>query len=118
MGTHTSEKERAAIDAERDSVKLKQVEFLSERLGEDFDGVISGVMEKGIFVNLKDIYCEGMIRVSDLTDDYYVYDEKRHCLVGRNHGKKYQLGKDIRVKVVRTDIESRQIDFKLVDNGQ
>ncbi len=116
MGTHTSEKERSAIDAERDSVKLKQVEYLSKHLGENFDGVISGVMDKGIFVNLKDIYCEGMIRVSDLSDDYYVYDEKRHCLVGRNHGKKYQLGKDIRVKVVRTDIEARQIDFKLVDD--
>lgn len=118
MGTHTSEKERSAVDAERDSVKLKQVEYLSKHLGEDFDGVISGVMDKGIFVNLKDIYCEGMIRVSDLNDDYYVYDEKRHCLVGRNHGKKYQLGKDIRVKVVRTDIEARQIDFKLVDDGK
>lgn len=116
IGSHTSEKERAAIDAERDSVKLKQVEFLSRRIGENFDGVISGVMDKGIFVNLKDIHCEGMIRVSDLTDDYYVYDEKRHSLVGRNHGRKYQLGKDIRVKVVRTDIEARQIDFKLVGN--
>ncbi len=92
-GTHCSEKERSAIDAERDSIKLKQVEYLSERLGQDFDGVISGVMDKGIFVDLKDIHCEGMIRVSDLKDDYYVYDEKRHCLVGRNKGKKYQLGK-------------------------
>ncbi|NGP76872.1 ribonuclease R [Balneolaceae bacterium YR4-1] len=115
-GTHCSEKERSAIDAERDSIKLKQVEYLSERLGQDFDGVISGVMDKGIFVDLKDIHCEGMIRVSDLKDDYYVYDEKRHCLVGRNKGKKYQLGKEIRVKVVRTDVEQRQIDLQLVDD--
>lgn len=115
-GTHCSEKERSAIDAERDSIKLKQVEYLSERLGQDFDGVISGVMDKGIFVDLKDIHCEGMIRVSDLNDDYYVYDEKRHCLVGRNKGKKYQLGKEIRVKVVRTDVEQRQIDLQLVDD--
>lgn len=115
-GTHCSEKERSAIDAERDSIKLKQVEYLSERLGQDFDGVISGVMDKGIFVDLKDIHCEGMIRVSDLKDDYYVYDEKRHCLVGRNKGKKYQLGKEIRVKVVRADVEQRQIDLQLVDD--
>ena len=115
-GTHCSEKERSAIDAERDSIKLKQVEYLSERLGQDFDGVISGVMDKGIFVDLKDIHCEGMIRVSDLKDDYYVYDEKRHCLVGKNKGKKYQLGKEIRVKVVRADVEQRQIDLQLVED--
>jgi len=114
-GTHCSEKERSAIDAERDSIKLKQVEYLSERLGQDFDGVISGVIDKGIFVDLKDIHCEGMIRVSDLNDDYYVYDEKRHCLVGRNKGKEYQLGKEIRVKVVKTDVEQRQIDLQLVE---
>ncbi len=115
-GTHCSEKERSAIDAERDSIKLKQVEYLSDRLGQDFDGVISGVIEKGIFVDLKDIHCEGMIRVSDLSDDYYVYDEKRHCLVGRHKGKEYQLGKEIRVKVVKTDIERRQIDLQLVES--
>lgn len=116
LGSHCSERERAAIDAERDSIKLKQVEYLSERLGQDFDGVISGVMSSGIFVDLKEIHCEGMVRVSDLEDDYYEYDEQRHCLVGRNHGKKYQLGKEIRVKVVRTDIKARQIDLKLVDD--
>lgn len=117
LGSHCSERERAAIDAERDSVKLKQVEYLSEHLGEDFEGVISGVMDKGIFVDLKNIHCEGMVRVSDLTDDYYVYDEKRHCLVGKNHEKKYQLGKEIHVKVVNTDIKARQIDLKLVDDA-
>ncbi len=117
LGSHCSDRERAAIEAERDSVKLKQVEYLSEHLGEDFDGVISGVMDGGIFVDLKDIHCEGMVRVSDLDDDYYEYDEKQHCLIGRNHGKKYQLGKEIRVKVVRTDIKARQIDLKLVDDG-
>jgi ribonuclease R len=118
LGSHCSERERAAIEAERDSIKLKQVEYLSQHLGEDFDGVISGVMDKGIFVDLKDIHCEGMIRVSDLSDDYYEYDEKRHCLIGRNHGKKYQLGKEIRVKVVRTDVKARQIDLKLVEDRQ
>ncbi len=118
LGSHCSERERAAIEAERDSVKLKQVEYLSQHLGEDFDGVISGVMDKGIFVDLEDIHCEGMVRVSDLNDDYYEYDEKRHCLIGKNHGKKYQLGKEIRVKVVRTDVKARQIDLKLVEDRQ
>lgn len=118
LGSHCSERERSAIEAERDSVKLKQVEYLSEHLGEDFEGVISGVMDGGIFVDLKDIHCEGMVRVSDLDDDYYEYDEKQHCLIGRNHGKKYQLGKEIRVKVVRTDIKARQIDLKLVDDSR
>lgn len=118
LGAHCSERERAAIDAERDSVKLKQVEYLSQHLGEDFPGVISGVMESGIFVDLKDIHCEGMVRVSDLDDDYYEYNEKQHCLIGRNHGKKYQLGKELRVKVVKTDVKARQIDLKLVDNGE
>lgn len=114
-GIHCSERERAAIDAERDSIKLKQVEYLSERLGQDFNGVISGVMDKGVFVNLKNIHCEGMVRVSDLKDDYYVYDERRHCLVGRSKGKEYRLGKEIRVKVVRANIEQRQIDLQLVE---
>lgn len=115
LGSHCSERERAAIDAERDSVKLKQVEYLSQHLGEEFEGVVSGVIENGIFVDLKNIHCEGMVRVSDLNDDYYVYDEKQHCLVGRSNGKKYQLGTEINVKVVRTDIEQRHIDLALVN---
>src|SRR5699024_3558970 len=108
IGSHCSEQERSGIDAERGSVKLKQVEYLSKHLGEDFKGVISGVMGSGIFVDLKDMHCEGMVRVSDLEEDYYEYDEKRHCVGGQNHGKKYQLGKQLRVKVVRTDVKAHQ----------
>ncbi|MTI86406.1 MAG: ribonuclease R [Balneolaceae bacterium] len=113
-GKHCSEREKVAVDAERDSVKLKQVEFLSSRIGETFKGVISGVMERGIFINLNDIHCEGMIRVSDLKGDYFVYDQKSHSLVGRKSGKKYQLGNEIRVRVKSTNIQKRQIDFALV----
>ncbi len=116
LGEHCSERERAAVDAERDSVKLKQVEYLSRHIGENFDGVVSGVIENGIFVDLKNIHCEGMIRVSELKDDYYVYDEKNHWLIGRSNGKKYELGKEIKVKVVRTDIEQRHIDLTLVNS--
>lgn len=115
MGSDCSERERAAIDAERDSIKLKQVEYLSEHVGDDFDGVVSGVMEKGIFVDLKGIHCEGMVRVSELNDDYYVYDERQHSLVGRHKGREYKIGTELRVKVTRTDMDSRQIDLVLAD---
>lgn len=113
IGEHSSEKERYAVEAERDSVKLKQVEYLTERLGQSFKGTISGVTENGIYVQLDDIYCEGMIRVSDLKDDYYVFHPKLHCLTGRSKGKQYRLGDSIRVKVVRTDLDRRQIDLTL-----
>src|SRR5699024_3896932 len=113
LGDHCSERERAAIEAERESVKLKQVEYLSEHIGETFKGVVSGVMEKGIFVNLTNMHCEGMVPVRELKDDYYVYDEKNHWLIGRSNRKKYRLGKELKVKVVKTDMESRQIDFSL-----
>ncbi|MDR9417442.1 ribonuclease R [Gracilimonas sp.] len=112
-GEHCSARERVAVDAERDSVKLKQVEFLSKKTGEKFDGIISGVMERGIFITLKDIYCEGMVRISDLKGDYFVYNDKRHALVGRKSGKQFQLGDEIKVYVKSTDMQKRQIDFGL-----
>lgn len=112
-GEHCSERERYAVEAERDSVKLKQVEYLSEHLGQTFTGTISGVTENGIYVQINDIYCEGMIRVSDMKDDYYIYHPKLHCLTGRSKGKKYRLGDTIQVKVVRTDLDKRQIDLEL-----
>ena len=115
IGEHCSERERYAVEAERDSVKLKQVEYLSERLGETYQGTISGVTENGLYVLLDDIYCEGMIRVSDLKDDYYIYNPNLHCLVGRSKGKKYRLGDTIKAKVTRTDLEKRQIDLTLSD---
>lgn len=114
-GEHCSERERYAVEAERDSVKLKQVEYLSERLGQTFQGTISGVTENGIYVLLDDIYCEGMIRVSDLKDDYYIYNPNLHCLVGRSKGKKFRLGDSIKAKVTRTDLEKRQIDLAIAD---
>src|SRR6056297_617991 len=112
-GEHCSERERYAVEAERDSVKLKQVEFLSNRLGESFQGTISGVTENGLYVLLDNIYCEGMIRVSDLNDDYYVYHPKLHCLIGRSKGKKYRLGDSINVKVTNTDLDRRHIDLTI-----
>ncbi len=112
MGEHCSERERYAVEAERDSVKLKQVEYLSEKLGQTFDATISGVTENGLYCQLNDIYCEGMIRVSDLKDDFYIYHPKMHCLTGRSKGKQFRLGDPIKVKVVRTDLDRRQIDLE------
>ncbi len=113
LGEETSECEQTAVQAERDSIKLKQVEFISERIGEAFEGVISGVTDKGLFIMIKEYYCEGMLAIRDLDDDYYVYDQQRHSLVGRRRGRVYQLGGEIRVRAVRTDFEQRTIDFEL-----
>lgn len=110
-GSHCSERERVAVFAERDSIKLKQVEFLSDKIGETFTGVISGVIERGIFVELKDIHCEGMIRISDLKGDYYNYDQRSHSLVGRSSKKQYRLGDEIQVSVESVNAQKRQIDF-------
>ncbi|RNC85593.1 MAG: ribonuclease R [Balneola sp.] len=110
-GEHCSERERVAVDAERDSIKLKQVEFLSDKIGQTFQGVISGVTERGIFVDLKNIHCEGMIRVGDLKGDFFFYDQKSHQLVGRSSKKKFQLGNEIHVKVDSVNHQKRQIDF-------
>ena len=114
LGDHCSEKERDAVIAERDSIKLKQVEFMSDHIGDTFDGVISGVTEKGLFVLLNESYCEGMVAIRDLDDDFYVHEQERHQLRGRNRGKTYRLGDNIKVRVARTDLEQRQIDFETV----
>lgn len=111
LGDHCSEKERDAVNAERDSIKLKQVEYMADRIGEKFNGVISGVTEKGLFVLLNESFCEGMIAIRDLDDDFYVYEQSRHQLRGRRRGRTFRLGGDIKVAVQRTDIEQRQIDF-------
>ncbi len=110
-GEHCSMREKVAVDAERDSIKLKQVEYLSKHVGEEFSGVISGVMERGIFVTLDDVFCEGMIRVGDLKGDYFQYEPRSHALIGRRSGARYQLGDAITVKVDAVNPEKRQIDF-------
>ena len=110
-GEHCSMREKVAVDAERDSIKLKQVEYLSKHVGEEFSGVISGVMERGIFVTLDDVFCEGMIRVGDLKGDYFHYEPRSHALIGRRSGARYQLGDAITVKVDVVNPEKRQIDF-------
>jgi ribonuclease R len=114
MGAQCSEREKMAVDAERDSVKLKQVEYLNKHIGDEFIGVISGVTENGLYVDLKDIHCEGMVHISNMNDDYYIYDRKRYCLYGRSHGRKYQMGNLVKIKVVETNLEQRTVDLLLV----
>ncbi len=111
---HSSDRERVAMDAERASVKVMQVEYMKRHLGDEFDGVIGGVTNFGLFVEVNDLLVEGMIRVRDLLDDYYLFDEKRYALRGRSKGREYRLGDKIKVRVVSINPDDRQIDFSIV----
>ena len=110
---HSSAMEQVAANAERASVKYKQVEFMSERLGKVYDGVISGVTEWGIYVELNENKCEGLVPIRDLDDDYYEFDEKNYCLRGRRTHRTYNLGDAITVRVARANLEKKQLDFAL-----
>jgi len=112
---HCSQQERSAMEAERESVKYKQVEYLSDKIGEEFDGVISGVQDFGIFVELERSKCEGLIRKEHLNDDKYYYDDDQVAMIGFTKGKKYSLGDKIKVLVAAANLESRKIDFELVE---
>ena len=110
---HSSAMEQLAASAERSSVKYKQVEFMTERLGQVYDGVISGVTEWGLYVELNENKCEGMIPIRDLDDDYYEFDEKNYCLRGRRKNRTYSLGDPITIRVARANLEKKQLDFAL-----
>ncbi|MBR5541785.1 MAG: ribonuclease R [Bacteroides sp.] len=112
---HSSNMEQIAANAERASIKYKQVEFMGERMGQEFDGTISGVTEWGLYVEVNENKCEGMIPMRELDDDFYDFDEKAYCLTGRRFHKKYSLGDAIRIKVVRANLERKQLDFALVN---
>ena len=110
---HSSAMEQLAASAERASIKYKQVEFMTERIGQVYDGVISGVTEWGLYVELNENKCEGMIPIRDLDDDYYEFDEKNYCLRGRRKNRIYSLGDAIHVRVARANLEKKQLDFAL-----
>lgn len=112
---HSSEMERKAMEAEWASVKYKQVEFLADKVGQVFEGMISGVTEWGVYVELIDSKCEGMISLRDLYGDFYEYDEKNYCVYGKKTGKKFQLGDPIRVEIARANLAKRQLDYLLAD---
>ena len=115
MCEHSSDMEQLAQNAERDSIKYKMVEFMGDKLGEVFDAHISGIQSYGIYCEIDENHCEGMVPMHDLDDDYYEFDERNYCLVGRRHHHKYQLGDAVRIKVARANIEKRQLDFTLAD---
>lgn len=108
---HSSDMEQVAASAERASIKYKQVEFMSDHIGQVFDGVISGITEWGVYVELTANKCEGMIPIRDLDDDYYSFDDKNYCLVGRRYHKRYQLGDEITVKVAKANLDKKQLDL-------
>lgn len=114
MSIHASQMEKKAADAERASVKYKQAEYLQNNIGESFNGIISGLTEWGMYVEIIANKCEGMIRLRDLNDDFYVLDEKNYCIIGQRRKKKYQLGDEVRILVKKVDLNKRQIDFVLV----
>ena len=112
---HSSDMEQTAQNAERDSIKYKMVEFMADKIGQEFDGHISGIQSYGIYVEIDENHCEGMVPMHDLSGDYYEFDEAHYQLIGRRHHNKYQLGDPIRIKVARANIEKRQLDFTLAE---
>ena len=115
LSEHCSDMEQTAQQAERDSIKYKMVEFMTDKIGNEYDAHISGIQSYGIYCEIDENHCEGMVPMRDLDDDYYDFDERNYCLIGRRHHNKYQLGDPVRIKVARANIEKRQLDFLLAD---
>lgn len=115
---HSSDMEQIAATAERASIKYKQVEFMADRLGQEFDGTISGVTEFGLYVEVDENKCEGMIPMRTLLDDYYEFDERNYCLIGRRTHRRYNLGDKVKIRVERANLERRQLDFSIISDAQ
>jgi ribonuclease R len=114
MCVHASQMEKKAADAERASIKYKQAEYLQDNIGQTYLGIISGVTEWGMYVEIEENKCEGMIRLRDISDDFYTLDEKNYCIIGQKKKRTYQLGDEVNIKVKRVDLTKRQIDFTLI----
>lgn len=114
MAEHSSQMEKKAAEAERASIKYKQAEFLQNQIGVEYIGIVSGVTEWGMYVEIEENKCEGMVRLRDITDDFYILDEKNYAIIGQRKKKVYQLGDEVRIKVKKVDLEKRQIDFTLI----
>ena len=109
----SSNMERRAVEAERNSIKYKQVEYMSDKVGKCFDGVISGVSEWGIYVELNESKCEGMVHIRELNDDFYIFDEDNYCIKGKRLGRTFQLGEPLRIELSRANLMKKQLDFRL-----
>lgn len=112
---HSSDMEQIAQNAERDSIKYKMVEFMADKIGNEYDAHISGITPYGIYCEIDENHCEGMVSIHDLNDDYYDFDERNYCLVGRRRRHRYQLGDAVRIKVAKANMEKKQLDFVLAD---
>ena len=115
---HSSQREQLATKAERDSIKFMQIKFMENHIGEEFDGVISGVTDRGIYVEIIENKCEGMVRIKDVPGDYFFFDERNHALIGERTKKIYQLGDLVKVTVAKADLIKRHLDFTMVQEDQ
>jgi ribonuclease R len=113
---HSSDMEQRASEAERASIKYKQVEFMADQVGKTFEGIISGVAEFGIFVEIIENKCEGMVSMREMNDDYYEFDEDNYCITGRRTGKSYQLGDKVKIEILRANLLKKQLDFRFNNN--
>jgi ribonuclease R len=115
---HASEMERRAVEAERASTKYKQVEFMQDKVGQEFDGLVSGLTEWGIYVEIVENKCEGMVSIKGIADDFYEFDEEEYMIIGRHTGRKFEIGDPLKIEVVNANLSRRQLDFKLVNFDQ
>lgn len=113
---YCSEREKVATEAERASIKYKQVEFLKDKIGEVYQGIISGLSEWGIYVEIIENKCEGMVRLRDLKEDYFTFDEKKYVVTGKKHGSTYHLGDEVFIKIKRADLLKKQLDFEIIES--
>ena len=113
LAEHTSQRERRAIEAERDTDELKKAEYMIQHIGDEFEGIISSVANFGMFVELPNTI-EGMVHIANMTDDYYHFDERQMALIGERQAKVFRIGDEVKVKVTHVDVDERMIDFQIV----
>jgi ribonuclease R len=116
IAKHCSDTERVAEDVEEEIVKLKKIQLIRNHVGRVLDGIITGVQGYGIFVELSELFVEGLVHISSMADDYYTFDEKQYAIFGRNNKKRFRLGDSVKVKIAKVDVDKRQVDFVLADN--
>ncbi|MCD4711394.1 MAG: RNB domain-containing ribonuclease, partial [Bacteroidales bacterium] len=112
---HASEMERKAVEAERASTKYKQVEFMQDKVGKLFDGVVSGLTDWGIYVEIVENKCEGMVSIKSIVDDFYEFNEEEYMIVGRQSGRKFEIGDEVKIEVMNANLSRRQLDYRLVE---
>ena len=113
---HSSDMEQRAVEAERNSIKYKQAEYLSDKVGQEFDGLISGVSKWGVWVQLNETKCEGMVSTKSLVNDFYYYDEENYRYIGQHTGKVYRLGDNVRIRIKDVEMAKKQMNFVFVEN--